>query len=219
MPVGPGCEGSMYAALREPLPHQPSDLTLPTSLIASLKVRYSETGRHYHTWEHVLELLGHFGVVDEEIGWENPREVYLAMLFHDAIYDIGRRDNEAQSASLARRVMETTLVGQGIDTDMVSRLILLTRGHGQDHADALDGDAAYFVDCDMAILGSDPKRFWEYERQILREYSPTYTPEQFKRGRTSFLKGVAARPTIFVSSFFQTKFEAIARHNIAQALG
>ena len=201
------------------LKHQPANLIMPESVIASLKVRYSEAGRHYHTWEHVLELLGHFGVVHEEIGWDNPREVYLAMLFHDAIYDIGRRDNEAQSASLARRVIETVLVEQGIDTDMVSRLIVLTAGHGQHHADALDGDAAYFVDCDMAILGSEPERFLEYERQILSEYSPTYTPEQFKRGRTSFLKGVAARPTIFVSSFFQTKFEAIARHNIAQVLG
>ena len=47
------------------------------------------------------EVLRHYDAVAAGPGWAQPAEVRLAVLYHDAIYEAGRRDNEARSAELA----------------------------------------------------------------------------------------------------------------------
>ena len=68
---------------------------------ASLEAAYATPQRAYHNFGHVQEVLRHYADVAAGPGWAQPVEIYLAVLYHDAIYESGRKDNEALSAALA----------------------------------------------------------------------------------------------------------------------
>ncbi|HET6783232.1 MAG TPA: hypothetical protein VFH12_05295, partial [Pseudoxanthomonas sp.] len=76
-------------------------LTLPTLMLSELEAAYAAPPRAYHNFGHVQEVLHRFAEVTAGPGWAQPAEVYLAVLYHDAIYEAGRKDNEARSADLA----------------------------------------------------------------------------------------------------------------------
>ena len=63
-----------------------SPLTLRPEVWSALERAYATGERHYHTLDHVLEVAGHFHSVP---GWNRPREVFAAVLFHDAVYVVG----------------------------------------------------------------------------------------------------------------------------------
>lgn len=75
----------------------------------ALVARYSEAHRRYHTLQHLRECLGLFDSVRHLAS--RAAEVEVALWFHDAIYDVERHDNEAQSAVWAR----TTALEGGAD--------------------------------------------------------------------------------------------------------
>ena len=145
-------------------------LTLPPPQWAALEAAYATPARAYHNLGHVHEVLRHYAAVAAGPGWTQPAEVYLAVLYHDAIYEAGRSDNEARSAELALAHIARWLPDMGVDAPRVAELIRLTARHGQLAGDALDRDAALFLDCDMAILGAEPAVFDAYDRGIATEY-------------------------------------------------
>lgn len=184
-------------------------LVLAPDVEAALAAAYAEPHRAYHTADHIAELLRWFDVVHEEVGWRAPADVYLAIVFHDAVYDPTRHDNEARSAALAR-----TLAGAG---DTAVRLIELTAQHGRLEPAALDHDAAHFLDSDVAILGAAPEAFDAYDAAIAREYA--HVPrDAYRAGRRAFLQAMLARERIFFSELFHARLEAAARANLARAL-
>ncbi|HSD88534.1 MAG TPA: hypothetical protein VLB44_13495 [Kofleriaceae bacterium] len=185
--------------------HQP--LRLRDELIRELEAAYQEPLRAYHNMNHIAELLGWFDTVADDIGWQDPARVYAAILFHDAIYVPGAKDNEQRSAEWARRA------GFG---DEVAALIEMTADHGK-HTDAT-GDAALFLDCDMAIVGAPPAAFDAYNDAIAAEYS--HVPrDAFAAGRRAFLTSLASKPRIFATTYFHDRLDAQARANLARALG
>lgn len=195
----------------------PAPLPIPDAMIAGVRAAYTTPRRAYHHFGHVQEVLGHFADVARDHGWQSPREVWLAMLFHDAIYDAGARDNEARSASLARQAIADHLGDAGLDVDRIEQWILLTAQHGRIDADGLDDDTRHFLDCDMAILGSAPALYAHYERAIADEYA--FVPrEAYRIGRAAFLSGLLARPRIFLSDRFHASHDAQARSNLARAI-
>jgi predicted metal-dependent HD superfamily phosphohydrolase len=149
--------------------------------------------------------------------WKHPREVELAALFHDAIYEAGRSDNEAKSAQLAAAAIAQFLPDAGVDVAYVRRLIELTARHGKLDDEPLDDDAKHFLDADMAILGSEPSAFDAYNDGIAREYA--HIPRLvFDFNRRRFLKRLLEAPRIFLSDFFHARFDAAARANLRRAL-
>src|SRR5689334_15837407 len=98
-------------------------LVLPPSVIDTLSAAYAEPQRAYHTATHIHEVLHWFDTVHDEVGWRSPADVYLAVVFHDAVYDPTRHDNEARSAQLARELASAS--------DDATRLIELTAQHGK----------------------------------------------------------------------------------------
>ena len=78
---------------------------LPVAQWDALRAAYATPPRAYHNFAHVQEVLRHYDDVAAGPGWRQPREVYLAVLYHDAIYEAGRRDNETRSAALAREAL------------------------------------------------------------------------------------------------------------------
>lgn len=192
---------------------------LPPGQLAELKAAHAQPPRAYHNLGHVQALLRHYHDVAAGPGWRQPREVLLAMLYHDAIYEAGRGDNEVRSAQLAREAIAHWLPDAGIDADRVAALIALTARHGSLRGDELDADAALFLDSDMAILGAPPEVFDAYDHGIAEEYRGKVPGFLFRLNRRRFLKGVLAQPRIFFSDFFHQRCDAQARANLRRVTG
>jgi predicted metal-dependent HD superfamily phosphohydrolase len=189
------------------------DLRLPLpapEVPAVLLARWAEPHRRYHTPQHLHECLALFER-DRALA-EHPGEVAIALWFHDAVYDTARHDNEAASADWASRV----LLQAGAAPDVAARvhaLVMATR-HSEVPATA---DAKLLVDIDLAILGAEPVRFAEYERQIRGEYG--FVPEAvFRDRRAAILRGFLARPSLFATPAYVDRFDAPARANLARAI-
>lgn len=196
--------------------HRP--LRLPDELAKQLAAAYSEPQRAYHNAAHIADVLGWFDRVVDELGWLEPAEVYVAIVFHDAVYQPGAKDNEARSAKWARKAklsaderVDATLV----DRDRVAELIEATARHG--HVATADHDTGLFLDCDMAIVGASAEAFDIYDRAIALEYKHL-PPDAYREGRKAFLQGLLARPRIFVSDYFHRRLDAQARVNLTRAL-
>ena len=199
---------------------------LPLSIgqLSALEAAYASPPRAYHDFLHVHEVLRHYAQVAAGPGWAQPVEVYLAVLYHDAIYQPGRKDNEAQSAALAMEQIAQWLPEHGIDSLRVAELIGLTARHGQFAPEdfAEDGfalDARHFLDCDMAILGAEPAVFEAYDRAIAQEYRGHVPGLLFRRNRRRFLEGLLARERIYLSDWFHQRYDAQARRNLRHAIG
>jgi predicted metal-dependent HD superfamily phosphohydrolase len=186
--------------------HEPFELE--PELVARLTTAYAEPQRAYHTAAHIAEVLGWFDVVAGEVGWRDPSAVYAAIVFHDAIYVPGAKDNEARSAAWC--------LLEGF-SERSAQLIELTARHGGLVPGDVDDEAALFLDCDMAILAASPDAFAEYDRQIAFEYQHV-PPEAYRAGRRRFLAGVFAKPRIFLSDYFHTKLDARARANLTTTI-
>ena len=181
---------------------------------AELEAAYQTPPRAYHNIQHVHEVTAHYQNVAASVGWQNPKEVYLAVLYHDAIYQAGRKDNEIRSAELAAASAKKYLSNESIDTSKLTYLIELTARHGHLHSDNLDQDAKHFLDCDMAILGSDVAQFHAYDIAIASEYRGKLPGWMFQFYRRKFLKALLDSPRIYLSNFFFESHEAKARANI-----
>ena len=198
-------------------------LTLPPEQQSALEAAYATPSRAYHDFSHVREVLRHYDAVAAGPGWSQPEEVRMAVLYHDAIHEAGRSDNETRSAQLAVEHIARWLPDAGVDANRVAELIHLTARHGKftpgDFAsDAVPADAMHFLDCDMAILGAEPAVFDAYDRGIAAEYRGHVPAWVFKLNRRRFLKGLLARERIFLSEFFHQRLDAQARINLRRAV-
>ena len=198
-------------------------IALPAQQLAGIEAAYATPPRAYHDFGHVREVLRHVDEVAQGPGWAQPDEVRLAVLYHDAIYEPGRKDNELRSAQFAVSDIARWLPEGGIDAMRVSELIELTARHGsfapQDFGKtALADDTRHFLDCDMAILGAEPAVFDAYDRAIAAEYRGHVPDWLFRINRRRFLKALLSKPRIFLSGFFHERYDAQARANLRRAI-
>ena len=196
----------------------PLPLEVPAAMWAELEAAYQTPPRAYHNIQHVHEVAAHYQHVAALVGWQDPKEVYLAVLYHDAIYQAGRKDNEVRSAEMAAAAVIKHLGKESIDTGKLVYLIELTAKHGHLQRDGLDEDAKHFLDCDMAILGSESGQFLTYDKAIASEYRGKLPGWMFQFLRRKFLKGLLDSPRIYLSDLFFESHEANARANIAALL-
>lgn len=185
-------------------------LPAPAGLLPALLAAYSEPQRHYHTLQHLDECFAHFDTVKELA--EHPLDIELALWFHDSVYDVHARDNEARSSAWADR----TLREAGLPTDACARIHALIMATCHDALPA-SPDAQLLTDIDLAILGAEPERFAEYEQQIRREYA--HVPDAlFKAKRREILQGFLDRERLFQTPPCHARYEAAARRNLASAI-
>jgi len=192
-------------------------MDLPAPLIESARAAYGVPPRAYHSWTHIEEVRRRYDEVAAGPGWERPREVLLAVVFHDAVYVAGQKDNEDRSADVAVAEIARHFEDGAVDAARVAELIRLTARHGSLTPGDVDPEAALFLDCDMAILGAEPERFAEYERAIALEYAHV-PPALYRQGRGRFLQKLLASPRIYHSELFLTRLEQRARVNLTRAL-
>lgn len=195
------------------MPGHFAPMDVPEGLMRAVIAAYATPPRAYHGFAHVQEVLRHLATVPT---WTHPNEVYLAALFHDAVYVAGQKDNEARSAQLARTAIATFLPTARLDVDRVAALIELTARHGA--VTPTDPDAAHFLDADLAILGSDPATFDAYDAAIAEEYRPVTNALLYRLGRRRFLSKLLDAPRLFHSDHFHALYDAPARANLRRAL-
>lgn len=164
---------------------------------------YGEPHRRYHDSLHLLEVLQTLG----RLGNEDPA-VWIAALYHDAVYDPRSATNEEDSVVFMREAHEA----MGVEPlPSIAPLILATKTHI-----AETPEAAMLLDADLAILGSDPARYAEYAQVIRKEYA--HVPEAaYRTGRAAVLRSFLDRDQIFQTNEM-ARYEAIAGENIAREL-
>ncbi len=189
------------------------ELGLPepdASMLDALLEAWAEPHRRYHTLQHLRECLALF---DEHRALAaHPGEVAIALLFHDAVYDTSRHDNEAVCADWAARILQQAGAAPDV-AERVRALILATR-----HSAApVTADERLLVDSDLAILGAEPARFDECEHQIREEYG--FVPEAlFRDKRAQILRGFLERPVLYATPALAARFDTAARSNLAAAI-
>ena len=181
-----------------------------TALLQQLLIEYTQSTRKYHNQQHLSECFQHFDAVQHLA--KHPEEIALALWFHDAVYRIGRQDNKQQSAQWA----EKSLIQESVAPEIISRIkkLILVTCHD---ATPEQPDEQLMVDIDLAILGSTPQRFVEYETQIRQEYHlvPNWL---FRYKRKKILHQFLKRPRIYATDHFYLLLEQQARTNLEQTL-
>jgi predicted metal-dependent HD superfamily phosphohydrolase len=175
-----------------------------------LLAAWAEPQRRYHTVRHLGDCIALFEATSHLAA--HPCEVEIALWFHDAIYDLEARDNEARSAAWAERELSAASVGADVRA-RVHDLVMATCHAALPATD----DARLLVDIDLSILGAEAERFDEYEVQVRQEYAWVPGPE-FRHKRREILQGFLARPHIYATEWFQRRFEAVARNNLQRSV-
>ncbi|HXH53209.1 MAG TPA: hypothetical protein VNH53_07260 [Sphingomicrobium sp.] len=181
---------------------------------AELRARaaYAEPGRHYHDQRHLDDCLAQLDTL-HDLSDRDRLLLSWAILWHDAVYEPRRRDNEERSAELAHREMVACGVPQQ-DAAEVARLIRLTQSHKADSSDRL---GALMVSIDLSILGADPDRYRAYVQGVRREYA--HVPDaMWQAGRSELLKRFLAADPLYPDPGYRERLEAQARGNMQEEL-
>lgn len=126
---------------------------------AEVLLNYDEPHRFYHTTQHLLEVVSNLrkqGEVDDD--------VFLAAVYHDAIYNPKASDNETQSANFFLEHAKHSSLTQ-TQKNTVEQLILDTKNHipSSDKSQQL-------ITADLDILNQPFTKLIEYEHQIFKEF-------------------------------------------------
>ncbi|XP_035740628.1 uncharacterized protein LOC118449767 [Vespa mandarinia] len=181
-----------------------------------LKEAYSEEKRTYHNLDMLCEKLSHYHEIKNNL--KNPQALLLALFFQNFEYDPKVIDEEIKNLEHFNAFAEEA--GITMDSELreeTCALLKVVATHSTE-AHKVGGafgseDAHYFLDLDMAVLGSPPENYAEYSGKIRGEYAflsePMYTALRLK-----VLQNFVQIPNIFATKEFREKFEAQARENI-----
>lgn len=177
----------------------------------TLRDAYTEPARHYHNLGHIRALLG--WAAENRAHLQDYDAVRFAIWFHDVVYDTRRGDNEERSAALAVQALQGIRISKPV-IHAVETMILATKAH---QLGELSGDAAWFLDFDLAILGSPPEFYQAYSQAIRREYS--WVPGLlFRRKRRQVLESFLQREQLFFTAEMRDRLETQARRNLQEEL-
>lgn len=178
-------------------------------ILSSVIACHDDDSRHYHNLVHIASMLR--GLTLHGATAIDHDALALAILFHDAIYDATKGDNEVASARLAA----SHLTDLRVAAEMIARVqtLILATLHGE-RTPADDTDMALLVDLDLAILAASSEHYAVYAAAVRREYA--HVPDQaFRAGRAKVLAGFVARPRIFATPLLVSLWEAKARTNLS----
>ena len=171
---------------------------------------YMQPHRHYHTLAHISSGLKELDYAKSLA--VKPDELELAWWLHDAIYETWAKDNEHQSAGLAKffitKLMNLPLSTIGI---RVYHLILPTQHRC--NPNILFGDTRLMVDIDLHELGKPPTEFNKNSTNLRREYW-WMSEQEYRRNGIDFLEHFLKRTDIYLTPYFREKYEIQARENI-----
>lgn len=173
---------------------------LSATAAAELRCRYDEPHRAYHDAAHVgLMWLRHL----MHGGDPGDRDMALAILFHDVVYEPLAHDNEARSAALAAQLVRG-------DTEWVQAAIRATA----DHVAYAGPDCRVMrlLDLDLTPLAETPPVFARNTALLRHEYGTVAEPD-WRAGRGRVLARFLAAKRLFRTRLAAI-YEAPARANL-----
>ena len=186
------------------------DNRLINVLWTEIEKNHSSKKRHYHTLQHLENLLSQLTNVKGEIkNWET---ILFTLYYHDLIYNATKSDNEEKSAELAEKRMKEISVSSDI-IEQGKKQILATKSHHK----SIDSDTNYFTDADLSILGSGWDTYQLYCKNVRKEYA-IYPAFIYNPGRKKVLNHFLSMDRIFKTDFFYYKFETQAKQNLQREL-
>lgn len=180
-------------------------------LLGSLKERYANPSRYYHNLRHIREMI--LGFIRHKNMVEDQLSTFLAIWFHDVVFETKSQNNEEASADFAAyELQKLKLPGNTIKT--CCEMVLSTKQHVPHPNTA---DCQLLLDLDLMILGQSPDRYKEYSNCIRQEYS--WVPDDtYADGRAKVLEKFLNRDRIYYTDRFYQEYEALARDNLFQEL-
>jgi len=142
--------------LREEIKQRLNQLHFSNEVLA----KYDEEHRYYHNFNHLQEVM--IELTNKQVIEDD--ELFLAAVYHDAVYDSQKQDNEEQSASLFKEDAKKANYPQE-KMEFVAQLILETKNH-----QPTSEKSKLLIDADLNIFNASPTRLLEYEKQIFKEY-------------------------------------------------
>lgn len=171
---------------------------IPAAAATELRRRYAEPHRAYHDAAHVgllwLRHLLHGGDAGD-------RDLALAILFHDAIYEPLGRDNEARSAAL----LAAMVPGR---TEWAQDAILATADHIAYSGE--DCRVLRLLDLDLTPLAERPALFARNTGFLRREYAAV-PDAAWREGRHKVLARFASTKKLFrtrLGAFYESSARA-----------
>ena len=188
--------------------------TTNSSLINELwdevEKNYSGKKRHYHTLQHLENLLITLTEVKSEIQhWES---ILFTLFYHDIIYTALKSDNEENSALLAEKRIQQLSVSNDI-IERCKNQILATKSHSK----STDSDTNYFTDADLSVLGQPWEIYSLYYKNVRKEYA-IYPDFIYNTGRKKVIQHFLSMNSIYKTDYFYNQFEKVAKENLMKEL-
>lgn len=171
---------------------------------------YSVKKRHYHTLSHLENIFSEISALKEKI--EDWNGVVFAIVYHDAVYNVLKRDNEEKSAVFAEERLKFINAPQQL-IERCKEHIRATKSHRE----SADPDTNIFTDADLSILGKDWETYLEYCKQVRKEYS-FYPDMMYNPGRKNAMEHFLQMERIFKTDAFFEKYEARAKQNLQREI-
>ncbi|NJO64459.1 MAG: adenylyltransferase/cytidyltransferase family protein [Richelia sp. RM2_1_2] len=128
--------------------------------------KYNQPFRYYHTISHIFDLLDKW---DDCGYYKDDDEIFLAIMYHDAIYDPISTTNEEDSVMLFRSHMLKASELYNIDNDEmvknVSQIIMDTKTHRPSNK-----KSEFFCKLDLSILSDSFATQIKFEHNIFKEF-------------------------------------------------
>lgn len=141
--------------------------------------RWNEPHRFYHNMQHFKEIKK--AIDRSSVSAEEKGILLVAALYHDAVYEIGAKDNEQKSADLFLEDFTGILTPPTINR--VHSIIMDTASRKM----PTDPLSRTFWLIDNEVLGRDFEGLLEWERQIFKEYQK-YPIDEYKKARIEFIE-------------------------------
>jgi len=188
---------------QEPLPG------FANEIFSQLATMYGEEWRSYHNIGHISDCLGYFDDCCDQAS--NPDAMEMAIWFHDCIYEIGARNNEARSRDW---FMEQT---RGILDDKfrnrVSELIMDTCHRHQPDTE----DGKLIADIDLTSFSLPWDQYIADGKNVQKELGND-KPGSDPSKKIGFLANLSKRDTVYFSPYYLENFEKSAQDNISTHL-
>jgi len=167
---------------------------------------YTNSNRHYHNLNHISYMLNLAEKFKDKIS--DFETLLFCIYYHDAIYNVKRKDNELKSAELA----DERLRSINYPEEKIKRCfdqIMATASHQTQ----IDNDTNYLLDFDLGVLGDSEDKYAEYAKNIRREYA-MYPDLLYNPARKKVLLHFLKMPQIYKTPEFLDERESQARLNL-----
>lgn len=187
-----------------------ADERLIKQLWEEIEENYSHKKRHYHTLQHLENLLLQLHEVKDHIKHWNT--VLFSLYYHDVIYNALKINNEEKSAEFAQSRMQLISVPRPIIKNCVQQILATKK-----HEISDDEEINFFTDADLSILGQQWNVYEEYYKNVRKEYS-LFPDLIYIPGRKKVVLHFLQMERIFKTDFFFNKFELQAKENLQKEL-